>query len=268
MWNSFRNLLRSERAAVAPTVALALFGLIAIGGVAFDYARLAAMDTELQQAADQAALAAATQLDRSAGSRARAAAAVQNPGTNRLAANITRFAKFDATSGQSIEIANITFCKAYDDTLADTAACTAATSDSDSAFVVVTTQLRTARYAFTPIVGVFSGAVTASAVAGVQSSICNVAPLMVCVPSDDFPTNADVGKGIILKTAGGNAWAPGNYGYLDFGNGNPALLSALLGNGLNGCEDEAGTQTEPGNKNATDAINTRMDVYAGSNKND
>jgi len=37
--------------------------LIAAGGIAFDYARLAAMDTELQQAADQAALAAVTQLD-------------------------------------------------------------------------------------------------------------------------------------------------------------------------------------------------------------
>jgi hypothetical protein len=105
-------------------------------------------------------------------------------------------------------------------------------------------------------------------VAGIESSICNVAPLMVCVASDDFPTDADVGKGIIMKTAGGNSWAPGNYGYLDFGNGNPAVLNALLGNGLNGCQSQDDNETEPGNKNATDAINTRMDVYAGSNKND
>jgi hypothetical protein len=273
MWRqtlrSFLALTRSDRAAVAPTVALSLFGLLAVGGVAFDYARLAAMDTELQQAADQAALASATQLDRSDGARARATAAIQNAGTNRLASNLTRFAQADATSGMSVEITGITFCKAFDDSKADNAtACTAATADSNSAFVIVTTQLRTARYALTPIVGAFSGSVTASAVAGVQSSICNVAPLLVCVPSDDFPTDADVGKGIILKTAGGSAWAPGNYGYLDFGNGNPALLAALLGNGLNGCQDEGNTQTEPGNKNATDAINTRMDVYAGSNKND
>ena len=260
--------LRNERAAVAPTVALALFGLIAVGGVAFDYARLAGMDTELQQAADQAALAAATQLDRSDGARARATAAIQNAGTNRLASNLTRFAKADATSGMSVEITGITFCKAFDDTKPDATACTAATADGDSAFVMVTTQLRTARYAFTPIVGLFSGAVTASAVAGVQSSICNVAPLLVCVPSDDFPTDADVGKGVVLKTAGGNAWAPGNYGFLDFGNGNPAVLAALLGNGLDGCQSQDDNQTEPGNKNATDAINTRMDVYAGNNKND
>src|SRR3954468_14173511 len=148
MWRLIQAFLRAERAAVAPTVALSLFGLIAVGGVAFDFARLAAMDTELQQAADQAALAAATQLDRSDGSRARATAAIQNPGTNRLASNLTRFAKADATSGLSVEITNITFCKAFDDSVANTTtACTAATGDSDSAFVVVTTQLRTARYA-------------------------------------------------------------------------------------------------------------------------
>src|SRR3982750_4098701 len=117
MWSWIFRLLRSDRAAVAPTVALSLFGLIAIGGVAFDYARLAAMDTELQQAADQAALAAATQLDRSTGSRARAAAAIQNPGTNRLASNLTRFAKADPTSGLSVEITGITFCKAFDDSI-------------------------------------------------------------------------------------------------------------------------------------------------------
>src|SRR3546814_10050133 len=57
------GLQRSEAGAVAPTVALSLFGLIAAGGLAFDYARLASLDTELQNAADHAALAAASQLD-------------------------------------------------------------------------------------------------------------------------------------------------------------------------------------------------------------
>src|SRR5215203_2632510 len=52
-----------KSAAVAPTVALSLFALIGAGGIAFDYARMAALDTELQAAADQAALAAASQLD-------------------------------------------------------------------------------------------------------------------------------------------------------------------------------------------------------------
>jgi Flp pilus assembly protein TadG len=256
--------LRNERAAVAPTVALALFGLIAIGGVAFDYARLASMDTELQQAADQAALAAATQLDRSAGARARATAAIQNPTDTRLASNLTRFAKADATSGMSVEITGITFCKAFDDTKPDATACTAAATDSDAGFVMVTTQLRTARYAFTPIVGLFSGAVTASAVAGVQSSICNIAPLFVCTDDVDFPDANDVGIGLLMKTGAQNSWFPGNYGFLNFGNGNQGVIDALLGHGLNGCQPINESNTAPGNKNATDGINTRFDIYDGT----
>src|SRR3954451_16764075 len=77
------SLWRHDGGAVAPTVALSLVGLIAVRGIAFDYAHMAALDTELQQAADQAALAAATQLDGQAGAFARATAAAQALITNR-----------------------------------------------------------------------------------------------------------------------------------------------------------------------------------------
>ena len=263
-----RSLWRNTDGAVAPLVALSLVGLIAAGGIAFDYARLAAMDTELQQAADQAALAAATQLDRTDDSQTRAATAIQDPDdSHRLASNITRFS--NDSNGSGVEIADIKFCSAFDDSVADTdAACTETNDGTVSQFVIVTTEVRAADYAFTPIVAAFAGTSKASAVASVSSSICNVAPLMVCAPNDDFPTDSDIGKGVVMKVAGGNAWAPGNYGFLDFGNGNPAVLAALLNNGLNGCQQTGEQQTEPGNKNATDAINTRMDVYAGLNKND
>jgi Flp pilus assembly protein TadG len=262
-----RSLWRNVDGAIAPLTGLALFGLIAAGGVAFDYARLATMDTELQQAADQAALAAATQLDRSDDSQTRAATAIQDPDdTHRLASNLTRFA--NDGNGTGVTIDSIKFCSAFDDSVQDTdAACTETNDGTTSQFVIVTTEIRTADYAFTPIVAAFRGNSQASAVAGVASSICNVAPLLVCAPNDDFPTDADIGKGIIMKVAGGNQWVPGNYGYLDFGNGNQAVLDALLGNGLNGCQTTGETQTEPGNKNATDAINTRMDVYGGNTKN-
>ncbi|WP_084607476.1 pilus assembly protein TadG-related protein [Sphingomonas jaspsi] len=264
----------SKRGAVAPTVALSLFALIGAGGIAFDYARVATLDTELQQAADQAALAAATQLDRADGARQRATDSITSTSKDRLAENFTRFANDGNADGTQVEIQSITFCSAFDDSVADTAsACTkiaasATDGDSRARFVVVTTKVRTANYALTPIVGAFAGDVSATAVAGIESSICNVAPLLVCAPSDDFPTADDVGRGIVMKTAGGNKWVPGNYGYLDFGNGNQAVLNALLGNGLNGCQSADDNQTEPGNKNATDAINTRLDVYAGLNKND
>src|SRR4030095_5232713 len=75
-----RRLLGSgsdKSAAVAPTVALSLFLLIGAGGVAFDFARMPALDSELQNAADQAALAAASQLDQQSRAMQRAKAAAQ-----------------------------------------------------------------------------------------------------------------------------------------------------------------------------------------------
>ena len=266
MRNIAASLLASERAVVAPIVALSLFGLIACGGIAFDYARLAAMDTELQQAADQAALAAAGQLDRAADAQARAVASISGAAANRLAANFTRFA--NDTDGATVELEEIVFCSAFDDSVADTdAACTVATDSSDSRFVRVTTSTRTANYMLTPIVAAFSGGTSSAiAVAGVESSICDVAPLMVCVANDAFPTAADIGKGVVMKTAGGASWVPGNYGLLDFGSGNNGVIDALVGFGLNGCQATTDTTTEPGNKNVTDAVNTRMDVYGGGPK--
>ena len=80
MRRSTPGLFRSTSGAVAPTVALSLFGLVAAGGIAFDYARMASMDTELQNAADQATLAAASQLDGETGACSRAAAAATRGG--------------------------------------------------------------------------------------------------------------------------------------------------------------------------------------------
>lgn len=261
MW---RRLRREVDGAVAPTVALSLVALIAVGGIAFDYARLASLDTELQQAADQAALAAASQLDRMDGAQQRATDAISSAdNADRLAVNFTRFSN---DAGGSTVNFTIRFCSEFDDEVADTtAACAETDEDEDSRFVVVTTEARAVNYALTPIVAaVSSGPITASAVAGIEATICNVAPLMVCAPNDDFPTADDIGKGLALKPLDGTS---GNYGLLDFGSGLPAVTAALLGHGLDGCQSTDDNQTETGTKaQVTDAINTRMDVYAKNNQ--
>ena len=262
MWRSLKQLWKRTEGAVAPTIALSLVGLIAAGGIAFDYAHLVTMDTELQQAADQAALAAVTQLDRSEGSIDRAKAAIQDgTAANRLARNLTRFSNDDA--GAAVEIDEVIFCKAFNDDVASTdTACDNTTLDEEARFVVVRTSLRTANYTLTPIVGALSGTSSAEAVAGVESSICNIAPLFVCTDDLNFPTDDDIGRGLVMKTGAQNSWFPGNYGYLDFGPGNPAVEEALMGHGLNGCQPIDESNTQPGNKSATDAINTRFDVYS------
>ena len=95
-----QSLLGNADGAVAPIVALSLTALVAVGGIAFDYAHLAAMDTELQDAADHAALAAATQLDGESDSETRATEAANN-----LITNETRFAKEDSTHDSTVKIA-------------------------------------------------------------------------------------------------------------------------------------------------------------------
>ena len=264
-----KRLWSDQSGAIAAVYALALPALIAVGGIAFDYARLAAMDTELQNAADQAALAAATQLDQQTGSCSRAsAAAVSLVTNNTLFANeaggvpavvINAEAACDATG-------KIKFWQNKEKT-------TAATSDANARFVEVTVNARTARYALTPIVGALnSGAIDATAYAGLGSAICKVPPVMICNPqetggSTTFNPSALLGVGLKLVTVGaGGGWAPGNFGYLDTGggsNGANGLREALGWVSPPGdCIEQTGVDTKPGaTVDVVDSLNTRFDIY-------
>ncbi len=251
-----------DSGAVAPTIALSLFALIAVGGIGFDYARMAAMDSELQNAADQAALAAATQLDGETDARTRATTAAQT-----LVTNSTLFSN-DNVGSTAISIANVVF---YEDIEKKTEALT----DEEANFVEVTTVTREANFALTPIVAAFSsGPLEAIAFAGVGSSICNVPPVMICNPQEtgsnlDFDTSGLIGVGIKLVSVGNNggAWAPGNFGYLDTGspvnNPNIELKQALGWTSVPGnCLSQNGVQTKSGaGTPITHAINTRFDIY-------
>ena len=263
MWRLARALWSNSDGAVAPTVALSLIGLVAVGGVAFDYAHLAAMDTELQQAADQAALAAATQLDGQTGAIARATAAANSLITNKslLAGS--------GKSGSAIDLPTITFCKTFDDSVADTTtACTATTTDKDAHVAWVRTGGRTANYTLTPIVGLLSsGSITAEAVAGLSSAVCKEPPVMMCNPNSDpssFNVSSYIGKGMLLiATSGGGSYAPGNFGFLDVGAGG-SDLQKLMGYGSppDQCVDVSQPQTETGALTSViNEFNTRFDIY-------
>ncbi len=261
-------LMGDRRGAVAPTVALSLFGLIAAGGLAFDYARLAGMDTELQNAADQAALAAASQLDRGAGACARASAAAVA-----FVANDTRFS--NDGGGLPVVITSEPDCDATGDirfysSYTNPATNTAADSDATARFVSVTANGREAVYALTPVVAALkSGAVAATAVAGLGSSICKVPPLMICNPTPGQAFNAAnrVGQGIrVVAHQNGQSWSPGNFGFLNVGqanNGAPDLLGAMAyQNAALTCQSIDTGDVDPGaTAPAIDAANTRFDIY-------
>jgi Flp pilus assembly protein TadG len=258
------RLLKAEDGAVAATVGISLFALIAAGGVAFDYARMASLDTELQSAADQAALAAATQLDGKTSARTRAINAAQA-----LVANDTRFA--NDGGGSAVTVPTVVFYSAYTNPTTNTAA----TGDADAHFVKVTTGSRAAFFALTPIVAALkSGDITGEAVAGLGSAVCKVPPVMMCNPSEpltntnvayDFDANALKGYGI--KLLAGSPNAPGNFGFLDTqaGTGNGANeLKKLLGYDVppGNCTPAQGVDMKPGlSSSVIGALNTRFDIY-------
>ena len=267
------GLMRDDSGAVAATYALALFALVAIGGVAFDYARMAGMDSELQNAADQAALAAATQLDQRDGSCARsinaAVGMVTNDsllgnGTAGTAVTVNSDAMVSVADDQCGAAANVVFYTTKEKT-------TVATTDEDARFVEVTVDAQTADMAFTPIVGFFTATLEATAFAGVGSAICEVPPLMICSPTPGASFNAAARRGWGIKATGhgggAGAWSPGDFGFLEVGAGSIAELAEALAfdQSTLDCSPIEGTQAETGNAQVLyDAINTRFDIMPTS----
>jgi Flp pilus assembly protein TadG len=290
---TLRTFWTEDRAAISPLYAVGILTLVAVSGVGFDYGRLMALDSELQNAADQAALAAATQLDGGADAMARAQGAATTTFATAASAyvNETRFAN-DArqlapnTATRPITSLTFTF---YDGYTSDTVGNVVAYNDTGGAqakVVEVTVNARQVFYALTPVVGAMSsGNVIGKAMAALESATCNVPPMMFCVPEDDgvaladFPTAADIGKGIKLHfksngkdtptnpndpTVDDSVWAPGNFGFLDidyFPNGNGQNTTTGLNSSVLGCAGEA-PASDPGFRTPQgSALNTRFDYY-------
>lgn len=263
------QLLSCERGAVAPMIALSIFALIGAGGIAFDYARMASMDTELQSAADQAALAAASQLDGQPGACARAAAAASG-----MVANRTLMA--NDNGGNAVVVDNESACDGSGNIrfYQDKEKTTPADDDTNANFVEVFVNPREAFYALTPVVGALSsGQLTATAYAGLQNAVCKTPPVMICNPQEtggdtDFDLDSLIGVGLRLvqQGSGSGHWSPGDFGYLNNGSGvsgAPGVRQALGWiNPPGECVSSTGVATQPGVlTTVTDAINTRLDIY-------
>ena len=266
MRRAAQKLWKSESGSVAPIVAISLFALIGAAGIGFDYARMAGMHTELQDAADHAALAAAAQLDGKTNAQTRARAAAQS-----LISNLALFSNNpNDTTGRSVTMNGLTAIQFYK----DKARATPATGDADSNYVLVTVDNKRAFYALTPVVAAFtSGPINAKAFAGVASGICKVPPVMICNPQETsttktFDATGLIGDGLNLVSVGNGSggWSPGNFGYLNThggSNGAPGLREGLGWLTPAGdCLPQTGVDTKPGaSVSVTDALNTRFDIY-------
>lgn len=255
-----RGVIRSscsdDRGAVGPLYAIALTTLIVVAGVGFDYGRMVTAQSELQNAADQAALAAATQLDGTDGAMDRARKAARN-----YFYNTTRTA--DDDKGPAITIADSGFTF-----FSDGNAGTPASSDADASAVEVSVDSREVFYALTPVVAVMSsGGILAHARAMMKRSACQVPPIMVCVDRNDFPLPADEGKGLLMHFLPSQTstapLAPGNLGFLSL-EGGPSDNRMLGRNGpFNDCTQLENIETDPGNRSTqVEAMNSRFDVFA------
>ncbi|MEL1251017.1 TadE/TadG family type IV pilus assembly protein [Aurantiacibacter gilvus] len=263
--SSLSRFVEDEGGAVATLYALGLFALIAVAGVGYDYARMAGMHTELQNAADQAALAGATQLDEESGACSRAATAAAN-----LLTNETLLGELEGGS-LAVTVANETTCDATGliRFWQDADKTTPATSDANADFIEVIVNGRTADYALTPIIGLFdSGALNAAATAGLSSAVCEVPPLMVCMPSSGLGSIVE-GMGIRATShTSGNSWGPGDFGFLEVGTGSiQDLAKAMAYDEVPyDCARITGNYPETGNAQMLyEAVNTRLDIYPQGN---
>lgn len=267
--SALNALIRNDDGAVAATYALALTGLILMAGVGFDYGRLAAMDSELQNGADQAALAGATQLNGASDARQRASDAARLMVTNTtVVANDCNTVTI-ATEPACDATGNIKFWQDKD-------RATAATSDANAHFIEVTVDTRSVDYAFTPITGLIRGSSFAAAMAGLGSSVCKVPPVFMCNPDQtndsEFTIANYIGKGIrLVANDGGGNYGSGNFGYLqsNAGNGASAIKDTLGKTEVPGdCISADSVTTKPGaNVSVLDALNTRFDIYTGNTTN-
>lgn len=265
----FLSFASDESGAVAATYAIAITGLIIVAGAAFDYNRIMALDSELQNAADQAALAAVTQLDENSGACARAGnAAVALLNNITLLSNDGDGNAITVNSGNTIGISDdacgaftgITFYEDADRTVV-------ATTDAAAAFVQVAVDTRQARYAFTSIGSLFSDDAGGVALAGLSSAVCAVPPMMICSPDPSRPFDATINIGVGIQATGrsqNGSWSPGNFGFLEVGSGQTNELAQAIAFGTSSfdcvAEERAGDVETGNSQNLFRAINTRFDI--------
>ena len=269
---------RDGTIAVAFAILLAVF--LGVTALSFDLGRSFNLHTELQNAVDASALAAATQLDQTAGSRNRAClAAVGQPfvcdnlvlnAAVALAENGQTF----ANDGQGAPVARFDVNFLID--LAKDAGgnyLNPATGDDDANYVEVIATPRTVTNWFACVIGALASTpVSARAVAGVGSAYCQVPPMFVCQPGGAPFVAADIGKGVWMKGkdpggGGGSSWIDGNFGLLALPGSvlSAAAIRDAFGsvNPNAACYGVGGTEeTKPGETTSIQkGINIRFDMY-------
>ena len=265
-----RSFLRDESGVAAVYVGLSFTFLFGATALVFDLARLMTEQSELQSAADAAALAGAAELDGQANARQRAAAAANGA----FGANFQTY----ATGSRGVTIQTPVFLSSIAST--DPALLPAnpspsgdvvATSDAKASFIRVTVQSRSIVNAFITLVGGPSVS-TASAVAtaGFTQITCSTLPLFICNPQEPTDPHFTPAPGQMIwavKHQSGT-WAPGEFALTNppgQSQGAQIVANLLATAGAGQCTTSS-IDPKPGltASAVSDGLDVRFDMYPNS----
>ena len=287
-----------QSGAIAVMTILFLIVLIGFAALALDLGRLYVLRTEMQNAVDAAAMAAAAELDYKDHATDDAMVAAKEAFT----AHRGRFAEkqelLSSDSANLLPPGAFTFyewigseydgppptdCNETDDDKCSTE------EDNKASYVKVALDpdlLEDEGYYrislfFLPVLSLIidddvarTASTKVSAVAGNGGPIlCNLPPLMICNPAEANPADAlTPGQMVTLKEQGAGAWQPGNFGYLEPFNEYTGSANKDLAIGMG--SDEPGctkpfVSTITGNVSSYGryGVNTRFGIYDNSMKN-
>ncbi len=269
------RLWEAREGAVAIYVAFVSVVMIGFGALVVDAGRVYTLQTELQNAADAAALAGAAELDRTSDSITRAQMAAKTA----LVKNLQTF----ASGGQDVVIknSNIRFLSALPaDDDSPIPASVVTTDPLKASYIEVTPSVKEVDFLLAPVLAAFfgnqgndlrKGRATATAVAGLECVVCNFPPLMICNPGEangnaGAPFTPVPGELVVLKQGGGSgSWAPGNFGLLDPPGGNQgtaAVAENIASSNPTGCyANTVDLRTGSVSNPISTAVNTRFDMY-------
>ena len=272
--SSFWADLRDDtRGVLAIYVVLMLTLFLGTGILAVDFGRMAVLRTQMQNAADAAATAAAARLNGIPGARNNATAAA-----NAFTANSSL-----PTGSGDLAIQNLSFFSSYD---ADTGTGVAATEDADAVIAQVTIAPQIIDLILAPLIDLLNpptgkaptnAQLTAVSTARFAPIVCNATPFMVCDPAEGGDTSlslastSNIGKQLLIKQAGGGgSLAPGQFGLLCTAGGDCGAsdIGDALASELDGAcvaTEEGDVETAPGAKTnqIRDGVNARFDIITG-----
>jgi len=293
-------MIRRQTGAVLVMVAILIVVMIAVAALALDVGRLLVLRSEMHNAVDAVALAAAAELNGNQGAQERAREAAKT-----LLEHDSHFAKVHELLGASLnqdEIKFTFFCAIENNAGAGASnleeECKGgeigdesidsdkykSLGDADSHYVrvtlnpVVTQGDDQGRYSidlyFLPVLRAIGldvptqASTTATAVAGRAVRLCEYPPLMICNPYETSGS-LTVGQQIRLFMGSGNPeyWVPGDFGLLEpptGGSGATDVSKFLAGPGIS-CTDPYITTKTGVNANMVKwGLNTRFGIYEHS----